>query len=134
MIQVRLANYSGRTVSPSIAPSVTTNGRQVLRSWRTSNFCFTEPRRLGVSLLGVDRIGSPFAQVSMTKEEYEREYRAAISSVEQRGHRVGSPYVSHHGVRSVRIDNFAWTDDVVFEEAWGKEQAIAIAAERPTLR
>ena len=60
-------------------------------------------------------------QVFMTKEEYEREYRAAIASLEQRGHRVGSPYVSKYGVRSVRVDSFPWTDDAVSEEAWGKE-------------
>ena len=70
----------------------------------------------------------------MTKEEYEREYKAAISSLKQHGHRVGSPYVSRDGVRSVRVDNFPWTDDAVFEEAWGKEQSAAIAAGRPTPR
>ena len=49
-------------------------------------------------------------------------------------HRVGNPYVSHHGVRSVRVDNFQWTDDTVLEEAWWKEQSAAIAAGRPTPR
>jgi hypothetical protein len=63
----------------------------------------------------------------MTKEEYKKEYSAAIDSLEQRGHRVGSPYVSQYGERSVRIDGFPWTDDAVFEEVLGKEKAAAIA-------
>jgi hypothetical protein len=70
----------------------------------------------------------------MTKEEYEQQYSDAIYSLEQRGHQIGSPYFSHDGVRAIRVDNFAWTDDAVFEEAWGKEIAAAIAAERPSPR
>jgi len=68
----------------------------------------------------------------MTEEEYEQKYSDAIYFLTQRGHRIGDPYLSHHGARTVRIDNFPWTDDAVFEEAWGKEMAAAIAAERPS--
>jgi hypothetical protein len=67
----------------------------------------------------------------VTKKEYDQEYIHALDYLVQQGHRVGSPYVSRDGVRVVRVDNFPWTDDAVFEEAWGKEQATAIAAGRP---
>jgi hypothetical protein len=70
----------------------------------------------------------------MTKEKYEQEYSVAISSLEQRGHQIGNPYLSRDWVRVVRVDNFPWTDDAVFEEAWGKEKAAALTAERPTSR
>jgi hypothetical protein len=68
----------------------------------------------------------------MTNEEYEQKYFDAVDFLKQRGHQIGDPYLSHDGVRTVRIDNFPWRDDAVFEEAWGKEMAAAIAAERPS--
>ena len=43
-------------------------------------------------------------------------------------------YLSPHGVRSIRVDRFPWTDDAVFEEVLGKERTAALAAERPTPR
>jgi len=68
----------------------------------------------------------------VTKKEYDQESVHALDYLVKHGHRVGSPYVSRDGVRVVRVDNFPWADDAVFEEAWGKEQATAIAAGRPT--
>ena len=87
--------------------------------------CYPETHRPWVRLLGVDR--SQFDQVPMIKEEYEKEYNAAIDSMERLGHRVGSSSVSLYGVRWVRVDSFPWMDDAVFEEVWGKEKAAAIA-------
>ena len=81
--------------------------------------CFHKTHRL-VGRPARRRLQSSLPRCLMTKEEYEKEYSAAIDSLEQRGHRVGSPYVSQYGVRSVRIDGFPWTDDAVFEEVWGK--------------
>ncbi len=64
--------------------------------------------------------------MSLTKTEYEQEYANALEHLRQLKHRIGNPYRSH-GVRLVRVDNFSWTDDAVFEEVWGKDRAAAMA-------
>ena len=68
----------------------------------------------------------------MTKEEYEQQYSDAIYSLKHRGHQIGNPSLSHDGVRAIRVDNFPWTDTAVFEEAWGKEAAVSMAADQPS--
>ena len=55
-------------------------------------------------------------RVSLTKNEYKKEYRNALGCLKQLGHHIGTPYRSHDGVRIVRVDKFSWTDDAVFEE------------------
>ena len=80
------------------------------------------------------RAGERIEAVSITKKEYDEEYIHALDYLVQHGHRIGNPYVSLDGVHVVRVDNFPWTDDAVFEEAWGQKQAAAIAAARPSPR
>ena len=65
--------------------------------------------------------------MSLTRIEYEQEYVNALAHLRQTGHQVGTPYRSH-GLRLVRVDKFSWTDDVVFEEVWGKYRAAAMAS------
>jgi hypothetical protein len=36
---------------------------------------------------------------------------------------VGYPYETHDRVRTVRVDGFPCSDEVVFAVAWGKETA-----------
>jgi hypothetical protein len=69
----------------------------------------------------------------VTKKEYDQEYIHALEYLVRQGHRVGSPYHSCDGIRVVRIDNFPWTDDVVFEQVRGKEIAAAIRASTPNV-
>jgi hypothetical protein len=59
----------------------------------------------------------------MTPDDYEVRYREALADLKQRGKKVGYPYETHDRVRTVRVDGFPCSDEVVFAVAWGKETA-----------
>jgi hypothetical protein len=75
-----------------------------------------------------ERLQVRWKNVSLTRNEYEQAYADALECLKQLGHQIGNPYRAHDGVRLVRVDRFSWADDAVFEEAWGKDRAAAIAA------
>jgi len=61
--------------------------------------------------------------VSVTSNEYHAEYLEALEVLRARGKKVGDPYATPDGIRQVLVDGFPCTDELVLEEAWGKEAA-----------
>jgi hypothetical protein len=59
----------------------------------------------------------------MTSNEYQAAYLEALQKLQARGNVVEDPYITSDGVRHVLVNGFPWEDDLVLEEAWGKEAA-----------
>ena len=59
----------------------------------------------------------------MTAEEYETQYQDALRECRTHSKRVGTPYRTHGGIRSVHINGFPCIDRLVFKEAYGEQLA-----------
>ena len=66
-----------------------------------------------------------------TNAEYEGKYQDAVATLRGHGKTVGKPEIVRGGIRSVHVDGFPCTDELVFEKAWGKDAAQEIMASRP---
>lgn len=68
----------------------------------------------------------------MTREDYEARYAEALRVVRDKIPRkiVGDPEITPFGRRLVVIDGTPCNDEIVFAEAWGKETALDIVAQR----
>jgi hypothetical protein len=57
----------------------------------------------------------------MTSNQYQAAYLQGIEMLRARGKLVGDPYTATDGTRQVLVDGFPCGDDLVLEEAWGKD-------------
>ena len=62
--------------------------------------------------------------MEMPSNAYQVAYLEAIQMLRARGKIVGDPYSSADGTRRVLVDGLACEDDLVLEQAWGKEAAV----------
>jgi hypothetical protein len=59
----------------------------------------------------------------MTSNEYQAAYLEALQKLRARGKLVEDPYTTTDGIRQVLVDGLPCEDEVVLEDAWGKEIA-----------